>query len=191
MANCHGIRAMRAALQHGARGLWSRLRDPKFLRRVRGMGTNEIHGRGLCPDPSTLVGSIAFTSSSSNLSSTTRSICWIRRACTSWNPGAKRFKGYEADEIIGAAFLGILHGGSEREPESACEGAGGGGANRALRRGRVGGCARTARGSGPMLSLTRSARRDEACRLRQDHPRSDRAKGCRGQISAKASSSSG
>jgi PAS domain S-box-containing protein len=28
---------------------------------------------------------------------------------TSWNPGARRFKGYEADEIIGRHFSTFLH----------------------------------------------------------------------------------
>ena len=75
---------------------------------------------------------------------------------TSWNPGARRFKGYEADEIIGRIsrpFIRTLSGRRTsllrrwRRPSVP-----------AASSARAGASARTARSSGPMLSSTRSAR---------------------------------
>ena len=51
---------------------------------------------------------------------------------TSWNPGARRFKGYEADEIIGHHFS-TFYTDAERAQNVPCFGAGGGRAHRPLR----------------------------------------------------------
>ena len=67
---------------------------------------------------------------------------------TNWNTGAERIKGYAADEIVGAAFLALLHAGRSdsahaldrrwRRPSA-----------RAAYEAEGGASARTARGSGP------------------------------------------
>ena len=66
----------------------------------------------------------------------------------SWNPGARRLKGYDADEIMGRNFA-VFYTDEDRQVGKPA-----GELEHASRRGSLtdtaGGCARTAPGSGPM-----------------------------------------
>ena len=73
-----------------------------------------------------------------------------------WNPGARRFKGYEAEEIIGRHFSTFFTD-EDRDagvPAARPEDRGGGGA---VRGGRLAGAGRTAPASGSMPCSIRSA----------------------------------
>ena len=70
------------------------------------------------------------------------------RHVTNWNAGAERIKGYTACEIVGRAFLPLLHARGHRG-RRAGEGAGDGAARGPLRSRRAGAAARTAAASGP------------------------------------------
>ena len=102
-----------------------------------------------------------------------------------WNAGAARIKGYSADGNRGSALLPLLHarGPSSRDARAALETAAARGALRG------GGLAR-AQGRQPILGQRsdrrRSATMTARCRIRQDHPRSDRA--ARGPASSWSSS---
>ena len=111
---------------------------------------------------------------------------------SSWNPGAERFKGYEAEEIIGQHFsrfyteedrAGRPAGARRWRPPRT---------RRPVRERRAGGSARTAPASGrtSVIDPIRDADR-RAGRLRQDHPRPDRAQARRRRAAAAARSSSG
>ena len=72
-----------------------------------------------------------------------------------WNPGARRFKGYEAEEIIGRNFSTFF---TPRTARPECpSGRSGSPPKRAASRPRAGGCARTAPASGSTPCSTRSA----------------------------------
>ena len=104
---------------------------------------------------------------------------------TSWNPGAQRFKGYEAARDHRPAFLPLLHRGGPRR--RACR-------RRALetaaREGRFESEGWRVRKDGtPLLGACRHRSDPHAVgradRLRQDHPRPDRAQSGRGGAAAK------
>ncbi len=75
---------------------------------------------------------------------------------TSWNPGAQRFKGYAADEIIGQHFS-RFYTEEDRKRGLPAARARDRRARGQVRSTKAGACARTARASGPTWSSTRSA----------------------------------
>ncbi len=66
---------------------------------------------------------------------------------TSWNTGAQRFKGYEAEEVIGTSFSRFY---TPEDRESGMPGRALETAARENLRPKAGACARTERASGPM-----------------------------------------
>ena len=80
----------------------------------------------------------------------------------SWNTGAKRFKGYEADEIIGRHFS-VFYTEEDRRAGLPAQGAARPPSVTASSRPRAGACARTARASGRMSSSIRSGARRASC----------------------------